>query len=88
MAMSFTSSTEAEVKIIETEFGEKIVNIHLISIDDLKALEAMTVTGAGTTSWAHTTIYKDAVSETVHKTTDIEVETIQINKLNAILAKY
>lgn len=88
MAMSFTSAPEAEVKVVKTEFGEKLTNVHLLSLEDLQAIEAMTVSGAAETSWVHTSVYKDAVQETVHKTTDVLEPAEMTAKLNTILVKY
>lgn len=91
MTMSFTSATEADVKVVKTEFGEKLTNIHLLSLEDLLDLKSMTIKGAKDTNIFHTSAVLDQVNETITKhtdPTDPKKPDEFYNKFNSILAKY
>lgn len=79
MTMSFTSSTEAGVKVVEGEIG------------DLQELETLSAIGFDTTDQISTTFQDDAVNTVYTKHTDPTDPKLPdefSNKLNSVLAKY
>jgi hypothetical protein len=88
MLMSFTITKNRKPFVQETESGAVLINVDLLSLDDLAKLEAMTVTGAAETTAVHKKIYKEVVSETVWKHKDQKLQDQQLLEINEILTKY
>ena len=84
--ISFTKKNDS-IEVIESTSGKYLTNTHLLHIDDLKALQEMTVTSVKGNTVIITSIYKHAFKTTIY-TDDKKADVALNSKMTAIIEKY
>lgn len=92
LAMSFTAPSSSKMKLVKTENGVHLTHPELLSNQDLKTLNEMTVNGVFITLFFHQSATKQKIKETLvyHKGTSKTVDPTDptTKGLMNILAKY